>query len=529
MKRENLLYGLCGALALACAGLGWSNHSSSQRIDNLQAELDSLTEESKKSEVVKRISQQMEDIAYQQKAISDAERDKAVLLSEEAQQQRRVAERQTATANQMRRRAEQERSNAVTAEKQAMQSAAVAEEQRRIADEQRVEAETSKRVADTLSYVALARSLGALATTRYTSGDKELASLLAYGAWYYSHSYRGDVFYPAIFNALSVTSGNKTEWDYNRGGITKLISYNDDFITVSNYGEVMRWEKNGNGMSHKMIFSDKDYDFRDATINEGTLYAIARDGEIVAIPLEGNGQRAASDFAEGFFSQFLIDGKWCITYEDQQIFVLDRKSMRVDHKLEAPAPVTCISTYRGKPVVFTNKGEVYFLENGNKLVKELSMGIGNVCSFTSTPDGSQIAFGTENGMVYVMDYPRMSNIKKLRGHQSKVSQVGFINGYLITASYDRTLKLWDPKAEKMEPITLNTFGAWLTCFHADGDKYLWTGDATGTLTRLDVSPESMARTIHKNINRDLTRQEWNYYVGKEVPFTSFKNTQPPTE
>jgi len=49
-----------------------------------------------------------------------------------------------------------------------------------------------------------------------------------------------------------------------------------------------------------------------------------------------------------------------------------------------------------------------------------------------------------------------------------------------------------------------------------------TGDASGALTRLNISPDAMAQTIRKGLKRDLTQTEWNYYVGKEIPMVSFK-------
>jgi len=525
MKKENLLYGACGALLLACGGLLWSNHRASQRIDDLQAQVDHLSDESRKSEVVKRISQQMEDIAYEQKNISDQERDKAVLLSEEAQEQRREAERQTVTANQMRRRAETERSNAVQAEKQAKESATLAEEQRRIADDQRMQAEHSKRITDTLSYVALARSLGSLSSQRYTAGDKDVASLLAYGAWYFSDRYGGDAFYPAIFNALSLSSGNKTEWIECKGGLTDLLPYKDGFVTVSNYGEVMLWQKQGDDMTHKMIFHDKEYDFRDAHLDGSMLYALSRDGTILRIDVNNPQNKYTSKFAKGNFSQIHFKDDIIASYEGSTLYLIKKDGLQLERTVKAPANIVHIDDYAGRPTIFTSQGVVYFIEKDGTLTKELSMGIGDISSFTATKKGDQLAFGTRSGMVYVMDYPKMKNIRKLRGHQSEVSKVGFVKGYLVTASYDRTLKLWDLNSEKLEPITLNTFSSWVRCFSIGNDNHIWTGDAQGALTSLDISPESMAKTIKNSLKRDFTQQEWNYYIGREVPFTSFTNKE----
>jgi len=138
-----------------------------------------------------------------------------------------------------------------------------------------------------------------------------------------------------------------------------------------------------------------------------------------------------------------------------------------------------------------------------------------------TDGGRTISFGTKSGMVYVMDYPKMKNLRKLKGHLSQVSDLQFNRGYLLTSSYDRTLKLWDLKSSKLEPITLSTFDSWLNCFTTD-NKYIWTGDASGVLSRINVSPDDMAKKIQKSLTRDFTKEEWNYYIGSSTPMESFK-------
>ena len=68
-----------------------------------------------------------------------------------------------------------------------------------MAELQRIQAELSKRVADTLSYRALARSLGSLSSIQTQMGDTELGDKLAYVSYLFSKRYSGDYYYPAVF------------------------------------------------------------------------------------------------------------------------------------------------------------------------------------------------------------------------------------------------------------------------------------------------------------------------------------------
>lgn len=75
--------------------LGYFNIGLSRRVDALRVQLDGYKEKEGRSYVVERISKQMEDIAYQQKDISEKQREEAVF--------------QMGVAEQMRIRAEEER------------------------------------------------------------------------------------------------------------------------------------------------------------------------------------------------------------------------------------------------------------------------------------------------------------------------------------------------------------------------------------------------------------------------------------
>jgi hypothetical protein len=143
-----------------------------QKVEDLQQQLAILKQHEMRSVIDRSVSAQMEDIANEQRKISDEKR-------EEALQQTRIA-------NEMRLRSEVERQNAliaernaVASEKKALEASEVAEAQRQMAEHQRIQAEFSKRMADTLSYIALGRSLGSISTIQYQAGNDEVADLLS--------------------------------------------------------------------------------------------------------------------------------------------------------------------------------------------------------------------------------------------------------------------------------------------------------------------------------------------------------------
>jgi len=281
MRKSSLAIALVAALVLSTAGtaaLAVLYYREAERNEELKSQLDFLSEKESRSAVMQSINAQMEEIANQERLVSDKQREEAI-------EQRKVAEAERQNAEEQRKVAEEQRQNAITAEHKAIEASEVAQRQRVIAEQQRAQAEYAKRVADTLSYITISKKLGTLAMSRQTLGDTQLADLLAYAGYWFTCQYEGDVYNPAIYQALSTTSASSRKWNVERGAVMKMlqIAGKETFATVSSYGEIALHTKRSDGSLHtNNIFRDNRYDFRDlVTDNSGTLYALSQTGHLV--------------------------------------------------------------------------------------------------------------------------------------------------------------------------------------------------------------------------------------------------------
>ena len=60
-------------------------------------------------------------------------------------------------------------------------------------------------------------------------------------------------------------------------------------------------------------------------------------------------------------------------------------------------------------------------------------------------------------------------------------------------------------------------------FNFDSTKNtFWMGDVKGGLTAVNISVPVMVEQVKKKLTRDLTTDEWNYFIGQSVPYESFK-------
>ena len=252
--------------AAVMAFMGWN--SSNKEVDDLKAQLSNLQRQEKRSAVLQSVSKQMEEIAYEQKKVSD--------------EQREEAEEQTKVANEMRQRSEFERQNAIAAQQKALESERMALNAYDLAESQRLVAEENRRTAESLSYLALGRSLGALALTQFRAGNQEIGDLLSYASYLYTERYHGDVYYPTIYQAISQSSQSRNEWNRHSDAVYNLEfmpKSDNKLVSISSYGEILYHEVNGNQLKTTTIFKDRIYDFRDVYINpNSTIYAISRNG-----------------------------------------------------------------------------------------------------------------------------------------------------------------------------------------------------------------------------------------------------------
>ena len=477
----------------------------------LQEQLELLTKEEKRSAVMQRVNAQLEEIANEERRISEEQRD--------------AAEQQTEVAEQMRRNAELERQNALVAEHRALEASTVAQSQRQIAEQQRAEAEQSKRVADTLTYISLGRTLGQTAITQYNAGNNELADLLAYTACLFTNRYRGDIYSPTVYQALAMTSQNKRIWNKHKGSITD-IAFSDDksgyMITCSTYGELMKHTNyNSESLKSEMLFSNPRFDFRDCYVVRptNTIYALSRSGHLVIIDsnkktqvIEVNIPKLKEMDEAG--SQFILFGE-----EGMALFDTEKRTIVQEKKL--PFQIEFISRYQNSPVVFDRQGQMHIIRSFSKIESSKVPFKGQVTAFAESKNQHMQAYGMNDGTINLVN----GKGEKIRlvGHLSHISKLK-IDGYrLYSSSYDGTLNLWLTNSAKIEPMTLFTTRGWIINFTFDLKKSgVWSGDQNGNLTRALISVTLMQERLKSKLKRNLTREEWNYYVGRNVPYEEIR-------
>lgn len=520
VPRRYILWTLLFLLLLGGGGffvvnLWKENQANKQKQAILVEQLRQATEAQKEATVTRRISTQLEEIAYQQKEISD--------------QQKQEAVNQTRIADQMREHAELEREKALAAQQAALDAYDQMEEQKKLAESRREEAVKAQMKADTLARLALGRSLGSQASAQYTAGNKDLAFLLSYSAWKFTSENQGDVYQPAIFDALSQTSELSQHWRLHKAAICDIQYFRNGqgefLVSASKYGELFLWKISRNDLiRQRVLVNHPDYDFRNVRVNPAanTFIALSYNSKLVCIDREGTLSEIQLPIEEPIGLERMSD----------QLYIASKKGdllkMDPDRSTFTPVykhqhPITAFTGTQGGLMLGDNQGGIYLVDEQGKATLQGKTIQQPVTYIQSDPKTEILAIGYKNGLVVVSN-PKNGTSQELVGHISAITEIRFMNGKLFTSSYDGSIRLWNMDNEnKIGSSIVYQSSAWIHTFvSTPNGEQIFTGDEQGNLSSVSISPEHMATEIKKHLTRNFTQEEWDYYIGELSKYETYK-------
>lgn len=524
MKKNHLLIGgMATLMLLAAAAVVVVRNSYADRIGELEEQVEQMRQQERQSAIDRRVSQQMEEIAYGQQALSEERSREAIHQSE--------------IAREMTLRSEAERKNAVLAQakaeasaREARESFAVAEQQRmeadrqrRQADSQRRQAEYAKTVADTLNYISLAQNIASQSFSIYKAGEREMGNMLAYTAYLFTHDYHGNIYAPSVLRAITQSAEARHEWKTHRGNVSDISCFPNGkrMLTVSSYGEVFIHDPSGGQLNTKQLISDRHLCFRDVLVlTDGTTYAISHTGHLVVIG-KGSDKVVTLDGVKRPFAVASCGTNNLVIVGERSLAFYDRKMDKVVSTLPLAYKVVCVGRRASIPLLFDDKGMMHSLSGDGRLTSERQPFQGLVTAYACSDDGRFSAYGTLDGTIYLTD--SRGGTKKLVGHLSQVSKVRFIKDRLFSSSYDGKLLFWPILDMHVQPVTLLQTNSWITSFSLDvSQEYMWIGCADGSLSNYLISIPLIAQRLKRNVKRNFTENEWQYYIGRGIPYRNIK-------
>ncbi len=403
-------------------------------------------------------------------------------------------------------------------------------------------AEKNANTSDSLYMLTIAQSLAAKAVQE--EDDNNLAGLQAMQAYHFHKRYYGRKYdtyiYRGLYHALSELSGStynaiKVQGPArNRMNSVAVSKKSAQFYAAAADGRIFLG--NYETQTGKPTGFENAYPNRIVALsNDESYLANGTDSADVQIfsllnpkakPVLVTTLRGATNDIE-----FLPDNTgFVVSKTDKSISVVNHVTGKVASTKSLPFELKSLSVSpNGKQLVGgTWSGELVMVDlpamNYRVILKDSSA---QILSVRFSPDGKKIAYGTfeikaKRGLVKMYDVEKQQkDARQFSGHKAGVYDVEFSpDGKLLaSAGSDKRLQMWVLENPEDLPIVMdnNNGFIWDIAF-AKGSDYLIAACHESEIRVWPTSPELLANQVCPKLQRNMTQDEWNKYVGVKIEY-----------
>ncbi|MDB5240899.1 MAG: hypothetical protein JWP57_1524 [Spirosoma sp.] len=511
-------------------------------------------EQTREAITQKKIAEQQEIITGQQKQMTEEQRVIAVREKKNAEDQqalalaaKRNAEKQQQLAVEAQKNAEAQRSIAEEAQRNAVKQKDLAESAQVVAENQKRIAVTAQGYAEQQRGKAIARTVAIQSYQMTENSQDDLPALLAIEAYNLNLKNGGQVDNPDIFNALARAADVRTVLRRHTDVVRTLAIQPGLVASGSDDGTIKLWaydnpaqvprslsttSKNPDGI--RAIEFDKDGKTLYGASEKGMIYrwniaqpdmppiAIkAHNGPILSLLTTSGNNQLISVGANGNVRSWKLAATGIDSLQNVHTgFAIYCARLTPDGKR-----LVCGSG-NGQIVSFM----LADLKKKPDVIMRREFGT-RVTALAFSPDGSRLITGNSAGLVYAWGFnnyePETFGSQLSGRHTSTVNDIAFTpNGKLLaTGSSDWSIHLWNygSLSEQQQPIVINDFDSWVLGirFTNDGKRLIACG-ADKTVRIRNVDTADLYAELQKKVKRNLTSDEWNKFIGKDIPYDKVK-------
>lgn len=494
-------------------------------------------ENAEKAKVAQKRAEEKEQEARRQTEIATSERNRAEKAQAAAIEQKAVAEQQRGIAvqNEKLAKASEQRANVERTR---------AEENARIAKINEDKAKAEEQRARELRYRAIAKAI-AIKSTQL--GDAEQEALLAQQAFNFNTSFKGYKYdndiYDGLYWALRKYDDPLTRslagHDNNiRAMVTRRAG--NQIYTAGGEGKILRWTYQNNQWVSEVLAP--------ARANRLiTSMDVSPDGNWMAVGGNFNSANPKANFVELYNLKDLNSGPKAIpgfvgevgdlifTPNNAGFYARDNEGFSV-HYCDLNTVKEVIATKEKiRDIALSPDGKKLAgaVDNGNKGV----LYTWDTQSFTPSavyqnqraglyavafhPDGNQIIIGDATGLIRMLMNGLV--VRELSGHASTIQFIGMNHSgsFMATASRDKTVRLWNLKNLKEQPIVLKDHPTWVwsVAFTPD-DEQILAGTQEQIIRSWPTKVETMSDKLCGKLSRNMTKDEWDIFVSEDLTYES---------
>ncbi len=502
---------------------------------------------------------------------ADKLRVKAEDALKDAEIQRKAAELARAAAVKAQKEAEEQRLLAVENEKRAKEQEAEALRQGEIArknelravqkekeaNENAAAARRAETDAKNKRYVAQAKAMALQSLA--LANDVDLEGLLAQQAFTFNLAHGGEQYDNDIYNGLYYALRNNSHpltqslkgHDYGAARTLATHKGDADIYSGGSDGKIIRWNSNENNSwnADELVAKREDYQVYSMDINPdetklvaaGLFPSDALNNYIELYDLKN--MKSAPKKLTGFVNSvedvhFTPDGKGLFARDNGGRSIKYSDFTKTSQVITPADKINAIDLNGdGKKIAGAgNNGTLYIwdIEN-NYAVTVVNLGKTPLTAITWHPSDNTLIVGDDNGLINIVKGGVV--IRSLSGHKGPIEQIKYNHGanFFASASKDRTVRLWNASKLKVPPIVLSDHLDWVWALSfSPNDEQIMVGlhSSQQQIRRDEIKTEESIHAYPTKIptmsnilcaeflKRNMSRDEWNTYVGDDLDYES---------
>jgi hypothetical protein len=486
--------------------------------------------------------------ADKQKLLAQANENKAKEALAVAETQRKIAEQAKEYAEEQQKIADEQRLIALKNEKLAKDNATLANTQRQRAELSEKEAlanaeraRQEEQRARELRYRAIAK---AMAIKSVQLNDPEQEGLLAQQGYNFNiafkgYSYDNDI-YDGLYNAIKKFDDPLTKnLEGHKNNVRALVTRvtGNQIYSGGGEGKILRWTYSG-GQWVSEVLADERPDRLIVSID------VSKDGNWLAAGGNFNSSDPKNNMVElydlrnlnsapkviaGFIGEvsnihFKADGSGFYARDNEGY------SIRYCNMSTATEVITSKEKIRnmdlspdGKSIAGAGdsgkSGTLYLWDTDSYTAKTVYANQSGITAVCFSPDGRNIIIGDNRGLVKIINNGFV--VRELAGHTSAIQDIKYNHSgtFFATASKDKTVRLWNVKVLKEQPIKLADHPNWVwsVAFTPD-DEQLLAGTQEQIIKSWPTKVETMSNKLCGMVKRNLTKDEWDIFVSEDLKY-----------
>ena len=369
--------------------------------------------------------------------------------------------------------------------------------------------------------------------------QKDLQALLAYQAYLFNKKNSGpdndaDI-YAGLYNVALQNGGiNFKSFKGHKGEIRSIafVPGENEFFTSGNDGQVLKWSLEKKDQTLQVIYSGTDIiEVLAVSPDASWLACGSSNSSIRMIPLKGNNIGYSMEGHKGGIKSliFSYDGKYLYSAAlDGKVLKWDIAARTSKNVATGSMEITSIDiSSKGNYLagISTDGNVVVWNQEQNSDNFRIETAGKNIKVVRFNPGNNLLALGDANGSIELWDIALHKKLSEVKAHNGQINDIQFNAGLkqMATSGNDKKLKIFnikDPSDLTEPPVTLadNEGFVLVMQFSPDGQMII-SGESAGDNNLISRPSHSdyLVRDICNLISRSMTQEEWNVYVGKDIP------------